>query len=99
MDKPWDVYLNDLDEKGKARTRTDASYRDLARSLRELRVEHEKRFGLPYSLENVAIEINTDPEVLYRFENWDYGDSDFLTLSQIKVYASLFGMSIGFNLR
>lgn len=99
MDNPWDAYLNNLDEKGEARTRTDTSYRNLTRGLRELRVEHEKRFGEPYSLENVAAEINTDPKVLYRFENWDYGDSDFLPLSQIKVYASLFGMSIGFNLR
>ena len=99
MGNPWDAYLNNLDEKGEARTRTDDSYRNLTRGLRELRVEHEKRFGLPYSLENVATEINTDPEVLYRFENWDYGDSDFLTLSQIKVYASLFGMSIGFTLQ
>lgn len=99
MGNPWDAYLNNLDEKGEARSRTDVSYLDLARGLRELRVEHEKRFGLPYSLENVATEINTVPEVLYRFENWDYGDSGFLTLSQIKVYASLFGMSIGFNLR
>ena len=99
MNTPWDAYLNNLDEKGKARTRTDASYRDLARGLRELRVEYEKRFGKPYSLENIATEINTEPEALYRFENWGYGDSDFLTLSQIKVYASLFGMSIGFTLR
>lgn len=99
MDNLWDAYLNNLDGKGEARSRTDASYRDLARGLRELRVEHEKRFGLPYSLENVATEINTDPEVLYRFESWDCGDSDFLPLSQIKVYASLFGMSIGFTLR
>ena len=99
MGNTWDAYLNNLDEKGEARTRTDDSYRNLTRGLRELRVEHEKRFGLPYSLENVATEINTDPEVLYRFENWDYGDSDFLTLSQIKVYASLFGMSIGFTLQ
>lgn len=98
MDNPWDAYLNNLDEKGEACSRTDASYRKLTRSLRELRVEHEKRFGLPYSLENIATEINTEPEVLYRFENWAYGDSDFLTLSQIKVYASLFGMSIGFTL-
>ena len=99
MERPWDAYLNNLDEKGEARTRTDASYRDLTRGLGELRVEHERRFGKPYSLENIATEINTDPEVLYRFESWDYGDSDFLTLSQIKVYASLFGMSIGFTLR
>lgn len=99
MSNPWDAYLNNLDGKGGARTRTDASYRDLARGLREIRVEHENRFGESYSLENVATEINTEPEVLYRFENWDYGDSDFLTLSQIKVYASLFGMSIGFTLR
>jgi hypothetical protein len=99
MDNPWDAYLNNLDEKGEARTRTDASYCDLARGLRELRVEHKKRFGLPYSLENVATEINISPEALYRFENWDYGDSDFLPLSQIKVYASLFGMSMSFTLR
>ena len=74
MDKPWDVYLNDLDEKGETLTRTDASYRDLTRSLGELRVEHEKRFGKPYSIENTATEINTEPEALYRFENWEYGD-------------------------
>ena len=99
MGNPWDAYLNNLDEKGKVRTRTDDSYRNLTRGLREIWVEHEKRFGEPYSLENIATEINTEPEVLYRFENWDYGDSDFLTLSQIKVYASLFGMSIGFTLQ
>ena len=99
MERPWDAYLNNLDEKGEVRTRTDASYHDLTRNLGELRVEYEKRFGESYSLKNVATEINTDHEALYRFENWDYGDSDFLTLSQIKVYASLFGMSVGFTLQ
>lgn len=60
MNTLWDAYLNNLDEKGKVRTRTDDSYRNLTRGLRELRVEYEKRFGKPYSLENIATEINTD---------------------------------------
>lgn len=29
MGNPWDAYLNNLDEKGEARTRTDDSYRNL----------------------------------------------------------------------
>jgi len=92
-----------LEELSDSRSRArEFSYKNqcsLARKLKEYRLKYKERYGEKYSISAVAHELNVDEEALMRYENLSLGDPDFLTYTQIKVYASLFDLVLNYSLK
>ena len=87
------------DSRSRARELSYKNQCSLSRKLKKYRLEYEERYGEKYSISAVARELNVDEEALMRYENLSLGDPDFLTYTQIKVYASLFDLVLNCSLK